>query len=124
MAIGQKIRRYFTMIFEVRNLFKKEIADQVCETLGLKPNALIEPMVGKGNYRIVGTEDRLELRTNKVRILHSYYSDRAERARMEEMQRPPKPRVKEEEVSIDVSRKALRSYYGNAGQKRFFGRKT
>ena len=113
------------MMFEVRNLFKKEIADQVCETLGLKPNALVEPMVGKGNYRIVGTEDRLEHRTNKVRILHAYYSDHAERARMEEMRKKqPKPRVKEEEVSFDVSRKALRGYYGNAGQKRFFGRKT
>ena len=110
------------MMFEVRNLFKKEIADQVCETLGLKPNALIEPMVGKGNF---GTEDRLEHRTNKVRILHAYYSDHAERVRMEEMQKKQlRPRAKEEEVSIDVSRKALRSYYGNAGQKRFFGRKT
>ena len=70
------------MMFEVKNLFKKEIADQVCETLGLKPNALIQPMVGKGNYRIVGTEDRLEHRGNKVRIIHAYYSDHAEQARM------------------------------------------
>ena len=113
------------MMFEVRNLFKEEIADQVCETLGLKPNALIEPMVGKGNYRIVGTEDRLEHRTNKVRILHAYYSDPAERVRMEEMRKKqPKPRAKENEViSLDASKRALRERYGSAGQK-YYGRKA
>lgn len=69
------------MMFQARNLFPSEAADEICKVLGLKPNALVEPMVGKGNYRIAGTEDRLEIRFKKARIVRGFYSERAEKAR-------------------------------------------
>ena len=109
------------MMFQARNLFPSETADEICKVLGLKPNALVEPMVGKGNYRIAGTEDRLEIRFKKARVVHGFYSERAEKARRQAVKEAEREAKKEDDII--AYKKALRSRYGNAGQKSF-GRKT
>ena len=109
------------MMFQARNLFPSEAADEICKVLGLKPNALVEPMVGKGNYRIAGTEDRLEIRFKKARIVHGFYSERAEKARRQAVKAAEEKKKKE--ADILAYKKAICDRYGNAGQKSS-GRKT
>ena len=108
------------MMIEVRNLFPSEHAEAICRDLGLKPDAPLEPVVGKGNYRIVGTEDRLEYRGSKVRVQHGYYSEHAERARRQAARGADEDSDEEMQIS---DRKQNRERYGDAGQKKF-GRKT